>query len=120
MIIQIRRINKMQNTSLTLDCDTMFSEEGAVEIYVYLGDSDSPTVFSFDLTDIITSNLNMYTIPDFRHSNVPYMRSDDIEAERAIDKLKETLQDGLIYIDKLRNELLDNEPDHEDSINGNR
>ena len=59
---------------------------------------------------------------------MPYIRSDDIEAERAIDKLKETLQDGLIYIDKLRNELLDNEPDHfaflaspeEDSINGNR
>jgi hypothetical protein len=102
----------MQQVGITLDCDVMFNDEGEVEAYVYLGDTDAPVVFSFNLTDILTSNVEMYTVPDIRHINKPYIREDDMEAHFAISSLTETLKEGAEYIQRLKSEYLDNEPNH--------
>jgi len=102
----------MQQVGITLDCDLMFNDEGELEVYVYLGDTDAPVIFSFNLTDILTSNVEMYTVPDIRHSNKPYIREDDMEAHFAISSLTETLKEGAAYAQRLKNEYLDNEPNH--------
>ena len=101
----------MQTINVSLECDVMFSEEGELEVYLYMGEYDH-NVFKFNLNDIIRSNVDMYAVP----SDPPYIRHDDMEARDSIYNMLNTLKAGVEYIDELQNKYLDNEPNDKDIV----
>jgi hypothetical protein len=98
----------MQTMNVSLECDVMFNDIGDLEVYIYMGDGEESTVFTFNLKDILKSHVEMFTIFD----DPPYIRHDDTEAQDSLYTLLDTLQDGAEYINKLQTEYLDNDPDN--------
>jgi len=102
----------MQTTNVNLECDIMFSNEGELEVYLYMGDGDDPSIFKFNLNDILETNVNMFTVPN----DPPYIKHDDMEARDFIYTLSNTLKHGANYVDELQNKYLDNEPSNKDTV----
>jgi len=94
----------MQTVNVNLECDVMFNEEGELEVYIYMGSGDDPSTFKFNFNDILESNVLMYVVSSER----PYIRQTDTEAHYAISTLVNTLKEGVEYVNKLKNEYLDN------------
>ena len=93
---------------VNLDCDLMFNDVGELEVYLYIGDGDKSSIFTFNFNDVLKSHVEMFTI----FSDPPYIRHDDTEAQDSLYTLLDTLQDGAAYINKLQTEYLDNDPDN--------
>ena len=93
---------------VNLDCDVMFNDIGELEVYLYIGDGDKSSIFTFNFNDVLKSHVEMFTI----FADPPYIRHDDTEAQDSLYTLLDTLQDGAAYINKLQTEYLDNEPDN--------
>ena len=102
----------MQTTTVNLECDVTFNEEGELEVYLYVGDGDASSVFVFNLKDVIKSNVDMFSIP----SDPPHIHHDDIEARDSLYNLLNTLKSGAAYLVELQNEYLDNEPSNKDTV----
>ena len=97
----------MQTTNVSLECDIMFSNEGELEVYLYVGDGDDPILFTFNLNDILEANISMFTVP----TELPYLKHDDIDARAALYALARKLKAGAAYVEELQNKYLDNEPE---------
>jgi hypothetical protein len=91
---------------VNLDCDVMFNDEGELEAYIYIGDGDKSTVFTFNFNDILKSHVEMFTI----FADPPYIQHEDMEARDSIYNVSNVLKAGAEYIDELQNKYLDNEP----------
>ena len=105
----------MQTVTIDLECDVMFSEEGELEVFLYMGDSHDHSVFKFNLNDIIAAYVDMFTLPGFGEAP-PYIRHSDTEARDSIYNMLNTLKSGVEYIDELQNKYLDNEPNDKDIV----
>jgi hypothetical protein len=101
----------MQTTNVSLECDVMFSNEGELEVYLYVGDGDDPIVFTFNLNDILKANIDMFTVP----TELPYLKHDDTDARGALYTLARKLKAGAAYVEELQNKYLDNEPNNKDT-----
>ena len=102
----------MKTMDINLECDVMFNEEGALEVYLYTQYVDDPSVFEFKLPDIIKEYVDMFTIP----SDPPHIHHDDLEARDSLYNLSNTLKSGAAYVEELQNEYLDNEPNNKDTV----
>jgi hypothetical protein len=101
----------MQTTNVSLECDVMFSNEGELEVYLYVGDGDDPILFTFNLNDILEANISMFTVP----TELPYLKHDDTDARAALYALARKLKAGAAYVEELQNKYLDNEPNNKDT-----
>ncbi len=104
----------MQTMKINLECDVMFNEEGALEVYVYTRDVDDPSVFKFTLPYIIKEYVHMFTIP----SDPLHIQHDDLEARDSLYNLSNTLKSGAAYVEELQNKYIDNAPNDKDTVKG--
>ena len=103
---------KTMTMDINLECDVMFNEEGALEVYLYTQDVDDPSVFEFKLPYIIKEYVDMFTVP----SDPPHIHHDDLKARDSLYNLSNTLKSGAAYVEELQNKYLDNEPNDKDIV----
>jgi hypothetical protein len=97
----------MQTTTIGLECDIVFTDEAELEVLLYVEDALAPSVFKFNLNDILEANVDMFTVP----TEPPYIRHDDTDARAALYTLARKLKAGAAYVEELQNKYLDNEPE---------
>ena len=103
---------KTKTMDIDLECDVMFNEEGALEVYLYTQDVDDPSVFKFKLPYIIKEYVDMFAVP----SDPPHIHHDDLKARDSLYNLSNTLKSGAAYVEELQNKYLDNEPNDKDIV----
>ena len=97
----------MQTMIVNLECDVTFNEEAELEVLLYVEDALAPSVFKFNLNDILEANVDMFTVP----TEPPYIKHDDTDARGALYTLARKLKAGAAYVEELQNKYLDNEPE---------
>ena len=102
----------MKTTTISLECDVTFNDEAELEVLLYVEDVDDPSVFKFNLNDILEANVNMFTVP----TELPYIKHDDTIARGALYTLARKLKAGAAYVEELQNKYLDNEPSNKDTV----